>query len=81
MKIATVGIDIGKTCFHLVGFTETGAIVVQVDGPDGSRCQPPRRSGETSDVWFDDRKIMEAGRLIVVELEQLVAVDLIDAYR
>jgi hypothetical protein len=32
-------------------------------------------------VWFDDRKIMEAGRLLVVELEQLVAVDLIDAYR
>jgi len=29
MEIATVGIDIGKSCFHVVGFTRAGMIVVR----------------------------------------------------
>src|SRR5215831_9881273 len=29
MEIATVGIDIGKSCFHVVGFTRAGTIVVR----------------------------------------------------
>jgi transposase len=29
MEITTVGIDIGKSCFHVVGFTSTGRVIVR----------------------------------------------------
>src|SRR5947208_15129446 len=38
--IATIGIDIGKNTFHLVGLDKRGAIVLQ---PNVSRGQPARR--------------------------------------
>jgi hypothetical protein len=32
MQISTIGIDIGKNCFHFVGFDARGGIVVRRQG-------------------------------------------------
>jgi len=38
MEIATLGIDLSKTTFHIVGLDRRGEIVVRRNSPAGNYC-------------------------------------------
>jgi hypothetical protein len=59
--VATIGLDIGKNTFHLVGLDKRGAIVMRIKVSRDQLVSPPPSNSRRSS-WIS-RKLVEARRL------------------